>query len=33
MASIEAEILGVGGTGFADPQSVQTQQGGQSSMV
>ena len=33
MAPVEAEILGIGGTGLADPQSVQTQQSRQGGMV
>jgi hypothetical protein len=33
MAPVEAEILGVGGTGLAHPQSVQAKQGGQGRMV
>ena len=33
MTPVEAEILGVGGTGLAHPLSVQAQQGGQGRMV
>ena len=33
MATVEAEVLGVGGAGLAYPQSVEAQQGGQSGMV
>ncbi len=33
MSAVEAEVLGVGGTGFAHPQSVQAQLGRQGGMV
>jgi hypothetical protein len=33
MAPVEAKVLGIGGTGFAHPEPVQAQQGGQSSTV
>jgi hypothetical protein len=33
MAPVEAEVLGVGGTGLAHPQPVETQQSGQGGVV
>jgi hypothetical protein len=33
VAPVEAEVLGIGGTGLAHPQTIQAQQSGQSSVV